>query len=514
MKKLVKLVIAFMIMLQTINPIFLYIEAKNNKTQQPEVCWWPSKTMSLYFDFQNEARSVLLWSKLSERVYSTNVWSEWLFRGWILKLPGALDILASDVLWEVSSAFSTALTSYVLLIMASASVVQSNMEWFAILFRDRPIVRDYKTMLDIETELFDLAYFRSKEVNLTLPLEWDIYDNFNKLLEKYQELWLIKATRLKWGESMADIVQDLINMNGAMRYFISYLGNPWAKALKNYNWCFWNVEGGNCTSSNAILKFDEKAIQTLKEDYSGLGVFSACNQYLSNFTSTIFKSVNNNSNSVKIAFQDVKDAMKRLKWALVSDYGSAGDWEIESSDKNSRCNVSEYEMAQLRAYWWSDWRCWDWVSVSVAYSKIHEFSRNKKAQNDQNEKVTNVLKEAATTTSAWAESLSNITGKGSVTDQLKEWSTNNIRRQKWQQLYGAEDLYNTEFYYDMAYDIESIYRETINEYYQSQQDAIAQDLITQMWEIKWLISQVDEVIKVGKILKDDLQVVADYQWAR
>jgi hypothetical protein len=32
-------------------------------------------------------------------------------------------------------------------------------------------VRDYKKMLDIETELFDIAYFQSKEINLTLPVQ-------------------------------------------------------------------------------------------------------------------------------------------------------------------------------------------------------------------------------------------------------------------------------------------------------------------------------------------------------
>jgi hypothetical protein len=41
----------------------------------------------------------------------------------------------------------------------------------AILFKDRPAVRDYKEMLDIESQLFDFAYFRSKQINLTRPLE-------------------------------------------------------------------------------------------------------------------------------------------------------------------------------------------------------------------------------------------------------------------------------------------------------------------------------------------------------
>jgi len=60
------------------------------------------------------------------------------------------------------------------------------MDGFAILFKDRPIVRDYKTMLDIETVLFDIAYFRSKQINLTSPFESDMIDKLNTLVEKYQ----------------------------------------------------------------------------------------------------------------------------------------------------------------------------------------------------------------------------------------------------------------------------------------------------------------------------------------
>jgi hypothetical protein len=58
----------------------------------------------------------------------------------------------------------------------------------AILFRDRPIVRDYKTMLDIESALFDVAYFRSKQINLTRPVDGNMVDQFNEVVKKYQDL--------------------------------------------------------------------------------------------------------------------------------------------------------------------------------------------------------------------------------------------------------------------------------------------------------------------------------------
>jgi hypothetical protein len=41
-------------------------------------------------------------------------------------------------------------------------------------------------MLDIETTLFDVAYFRSKQVDLTRQFDGNLKDSFNKLIEKYQ----------------------------------------------------------------------------------------------------------------------------------------------------------------------------------------------------------------------------------------------------------------------------------------------------------------------------------------
>jgi hypothetical protein len=75
----------------------------------------------------------------------------------------------------------------VLLLLSSASILQSNTEGLAILFKDRPIVRDYKEMLDIETQLFDVAFFRSKQIDLTRPFEDDeLFEKFKKLIEEYE----------------------------------------------------------------------------------------------------------------------------------------------------------------------------------------------------------------------------------------------------------------------------------------------------------------------------------------
>ena len=203
---------------------FSYVEALGWSNSQPPVCDWPSEMMSNYFNFQQEMKFALLWSEVQEKRFNSSVWTWWLFWKESLKLPSALDLVASSIVGGVKSTVSTAGTSAVLLVLAAKSVLQSNTEWFAILFKDRPIVRDYKTMLDIETDLFNLAYFRSKQMNLTLSLEkQETYDKLNEIIEKYQWLWLLyKWAKMQKTESFASILEELIEMNTVMKHFILF----------------------------------------------------------------------------------------------------------------------------------------------------------------------------------------------------------------------------------------------------------------------------------------------------
>ena len=169
MKKCYAFIIAIVVFFQAVIPSSLYVEAKDG-TDQPEVCTWPSETMSQYFNFQKEAISILWWSKVNTRLLQVKANKEGTFASKLLKLS-AIDFLATSIGWQLKSSASNLITSSVLLTFISLSVARSNINWIAILFKDRSIVRDFKQMLDIETQIFDVAYIRSNEVNLTREME-------------------------------------------------------------------------------------------------------------------------------------------------------------------------------------------------------------------------------------------------------------------------------------------------------------------------------------------------------
>jgi hypothetical protein len=481
---------------------FLEVEAKSNATQQPEVCSWPSEMMSQYFNFQNEARSIILWSDINERRFYASSWKWWLFTKWTLKLPSALDFVASNVWWNTKRGFSTTVTSVVLLLMVSKSVFQSNTEWLAILFKDRPIVRDYRQMLDIETQLFDMAYFLWREVKLTLPLDWDVFDRLNNLIKKYQKSGLFEERKItlnnKW--SMADILEELVSINTSMKHFILFLGKPWTKPLEKYNWCFWEQMPGNCNENNAVLRFSEKAIKQLKEDYSGLWNFGACNLYASNFKSSISKWWNNNMTSVRAAFDDVEDAIDRLLSLFV---GNSSKW-TNKWNKKWRCNLSDYEMAQLRAYWWPSRTCRDWlVDAQVYFSKAVEFSSNKKAQREQSKKSVDLLRYSLDTASNSIEL---------VSSRLKSLSSTRERGNEWFKSCGENcSSYNPEFRFDMNDKFKAINDELLEEFELSQNEAQFSDVTYELNKIRWLLVMVKACMDSAEILKNSLKAISDYQ---
>lgn len=509
-KKLIKTII-FIVLLQPIFINFTYVQALGWSNSQPPVCNWPSEMMSNYFAFQQEMKSTLLWSEVQERRFNSSVWTWWLFGKGTLKLPSALDLVASSIVGWAESAVSMAGTSVVLLLLAARSVMQSNTEWFAILFKDRPIVRDYKTMLDIETDLFNLAYFRSKQMNLTLQLEKEeTYDELNKIIEKYQWVWLLyKGAKMQKTESLASILEELVAMNTAMKHFILFWWDPWDRALKNYNWCFWNTTFESCKAS-PILKFDSKAIEQLKEDYAWLWTFGACNLTFSNFKKSIKKSINNNSDSVKSSFNDVKNAMDRLKKELLKSRKS----DKSKPRTNNRCEeLTDYEIAQLRAYWGPDWTCKEIVNVSVQLSKTKKFMKDKAAQNDMRKKNGNLLKKSASTnmTNNNVDSYESLKWEDTNMNKLNVMGSKSKKEDFLSDLYWEWKVYDVRFLEEFGYDLVSDYEQMILEYNQSQWNAASSDLSPQLKKMKWLMWTVKTASKSSSRVQGKKELWLEYR---
>lgn len=498
MRRKYLLIVVLVVLFQVLAPAIFRVEASSATTSQPEVCSWPSEMMSNYFNFQKEAISILLGTKVNERLLKVTFTSKGLFSKEVLGLS-AIDLIANGIVWNIRSSVSNLLTSAVLFLLVSSSVVQSNVEWLAILFKDRPAVRDYKEMLDIESELFDVAYFRSKQINLTRPIEWNLAGDLDKLIKKYQDLWLLEQGKFVEGgnSSMADILSDLLTMNTAMKHFIMVGGKLWKSGLSSYYWCLWVVDKDFCNKNTFVLKFTQTGVDLLSDAYEDVMWFSVCNPSVNYFASSIDSAVSNGKDSVKNSIQDVKNSMNTLWGALVGK----GRWNFKNN-RSSMCEwISEYEMAQLRAYWWPNWTCWKWVNASLdlwdlspVLLEVQKSFREKKANQDLEDKM--------------------IEGKSSDNSSISKllsFTSTSEKKQQWYNMFWSGSNYNPQFSSELNSGFENIFEEVMNQYWQSLDNASSSDISDLVIKGGWLLNQVNKTMEKTDELKDVLQDIADKQ---
>ena len=496
-----RLVIIFVILFQMFVPGVSQVYAKTSGSdKQPAICAWPSDTLQLYFQFQNEAISALYSSDIQAGKLSLSNNGGRLFTRGNLKLPtSALDHVVDSMWWRTSSIISTTSTSVVLLSLASAWVIESNVEGLAIFFKDRPIVRDYKELLDIDTQLFETAFSFSHKVDLTRPAEWNVVDNFKAVVKKYQDAWLLrKWFDINWNISMANILLELASMNASMKYFITVWGEVWASELRSYAWCLWK-QGlvWKCNASNLLLWFNLDAVNKLKQDYKGNWFFGKCNSYVSNFTSSISKSAGNNLDSIKAAWNDIQASFCRLINALV--------WEWTCSKlTQDPCEMTDYERALIEAYLWWEWVCkgWKWDSVAAMLAKIEEYEKNKKTAAWESEKSDNLTKSSS---NPQPPSLFDL-----ISDLSEAESTEDKKVIRYR-IYSGESAYNPEFSYDMNYELLKIFSDVTDDFEHSERAAMASDLSYQLVKIKWLVDQVGAAMNWATELRKDLQDIVNYQ---
>ena len=496
-QKYIRFVVVLVVLFRMFISSISQVNAQNNNLKkQPDVCAWPSETMQQYFQFQKDALSAIVSSDASNGNLPVSEWDWWLFTRNDLSLPSsALDHLVDNLRWRTSSIISTTATSVALLMLASSSVVESDVEWLAIFFKDRPIVRDYKQMLDIETEIFDTAFWFSKKVDLTRTLQWNTVSQFNAVVKKYQASWLLRQGANVNKASMENILSDLISMNASMKFFISMWGDVWASELRSYAWCVWVYKWEECNSSHFVLWFSDEAVDKLRKEYSGSWWYWACNSYASNFKNSLSKSAKNNWDTIRSAMNDIQISWDNLINALIWKWS----WSKMLTDP---CKMTDYERAQLDAYYWWDRTCWEWISAATLLTQIKEYTNIKKTLAWQGEKNDDLSKKS------WSSESPSFLN---VMSQLNGQNRTEDKNLVWHRIYSWESLYNPELSRNMNDEFTEIYADISEQFEHSQRAAMALDLSYELTKFKWLVEQVSAAMSTATELRKDLQDIADYQ---
>lgn len=245
--------------------------------ESPTVCTVAPKEFTYYVDFTKEmlqSMNTIQWKWKKLWAY-TDVW--WLFTNKLLAISDdnksifekmvawieeSINKRISTVLGVTSIFSSLALTSY------------KDVLWLAILFQARPIVRDWKTLLDLETNINEIVY----ELSLSAMANVQISDpsKFQKIIDKYsKDKPLFVAWSVSEETKYKDITNMLIRLNGAMKTFIPYGRiNQFDEFRK-----WW--DGG------IYLKFNTGTIEEMKLAYHCARGFSKCTSSAKDFVKNI-----------------------------------------------------------------------------------------------------------------------------------------------------------------------------------------------------------------------------------
>ena len=285
MKKLVTKSLVILLILQVVSPVFFNdvvlaessIDKVDCSEDNPPVCTATPDDMAIYLEFQKEMATIL--SKNGFKT-STEIMSEGgagLFTTKTLELTG-LQAFNESLAWQairifditVTRSATAIITATFLFELSAVSALADNTLWLTILFQERPIVRDWVKLLDVERSLNTSAYdlWRAWEIAKTVVE----MDKINDIVKKYEGKGLFKNNSNFWVSARyMDIVMELVELNAAVKWCLVYsdetplndfksndhhldVSEDWSRKIRNAYICARPKYGLKCNTSWAALK--------------------------------------------------------------------------------------------------------------------------------------------------------------------------------------------------------------------------------------------------------------------
>lgn len=311
-KKLIKTILFILIFSIILNSRLL---ASNQNTTQIEKCWEsPSvclatpDSLNLYLDFQKELSSLLKSNPFETVTESISTPEWWLFTNKLLHLSNP-NLLTENIATKALNAAGTAaerlivanITTLFLFQMSAVSTISDGLLGFTILLDERPIVRDWKKLLDIDWDLSTRAYDLGQWGNITKTIKdsWKI----QKILDRYQDKGLfLPSSQFPQSIKYTDLFLELMKINASIKQFL---------ALRTTTQL-------DSDSAFFYLKLNPERISKLQEDYQCLDpkYWMRCNQSLKNFTASIKNILGNSKKTWISVMEKFETALNRLQKSI------------------------------------------------------------------------------------------------------------------------------------------------------------------------------------------------------
>lgn len=449
MKKQISKVLIFVLFVQAIAPIFFNVSYAADTVKKcednPPVCTATSPHMTTYLQFQKQMASFLSTNRLKTVQRQASEWEGWLFTSEILKINED-EPFDETLAWRALRIFditatrtaTSLITTVFLFELAAIWALADNTIWLTILFQDRPIVRDWTKLLDVEWWLSQTAY--------DLWVVWDIWKTIKNsealdwIVKEYVGNWLFQEWAAFWSTTYQGIIRELAELNSAVKWFIAYDSK---QLFESYN------------ANNPNLKVSDDWVDALADEYKCVRrkFWFKCNTSWAALKKNLQIVTNNTNKQWKWSVKQIKDSYQDLKaalwnWTAVKDRIEGRDLTLSPREKEILRNRYWLNVNRLTKAQWSSIISLDtnltsqwkklakWVNTAIegvkrtineqkkAYDEAYEEAR---AQDNKVKEARKIIKEmrknAANNANVWKRMMI-FYGRG--TESWKESEEKNV----------------------------------------------------------------------------------------
>lgn len=323
MKKTNRVIIYALIFVLTLQNLFFWTTFAD-EGEECYVCSRMSNEMQMYVNFQVEVISQLIQAQEQRDNYTW--WTKkWLFSYGTVKVGANIwssmkHTMQKTTQSSLDSVRSAEITSFIL---TKNATILSLWEWFGdmlVLFRQKPFMRDWSTLQEIDSSLDDLAWDVWMQWLLYKKISDDIVNWINDVTAKYTmdksgDYQIFSSFKIQWNATYADVIMDLSILNLSMKnFFTTESIEVYKKRTERYT----KDKGGKLWIK---YSFNDKYLVNLSNSYACVkwkSGFKNCGWSMLDFASDIVNVWVEFKQSFQTSFKEIKEASINLAQATKS----------------------------------------------------------------------------------------------------------------------------------------------------------------------------------------------------
>ncbi len=333
------------------------------------VCSSPSLEFQKYVNFQVEMFQ-LLQNVVKEPEKKTDLKKVGLFSSRILTLPAKMweswKRMFQKATKDFTQAGRAAQISAIMIATITAEIgTKDGLWWLAILTRNQPFVREWKTLQELDMTTHDLMWDFGTKWIWDDKISEDIRKDIEKLKQKYlmtssNQNWLFEEFSFKWEVQYKDIIRILQKLNSVMKSFVSV--HSW---LSNNNFFrkYLSDLDSEMSRWNIIVKFNKILMDNMYSNYRCAEWMNACNNKLEEFKKAIRVLPD-----IKDSFSESMKTIKKANDELAKVFAGIDDKKAKNEKANNNSNLTDRQIELLRTVYGMDTskltqQQWFWIST-------------------------------------------------------------------------------------------------------------------------------------------------------